>query len=103
MRPLPVARITDEIKPYGPDLAQNPLDFAVHADFYYIDAGEPLNHPLEALQYMEPNWYWCENAIAIMYFGYSKKRQGEPITCDCNIHGKQPRTSRCFGTAIHGD
>ena len=42
------------------------------ADFYYIDAGEPQEDPLEALPYMGPNWYWCENAEAIMHLGYSK-------------------------------
>ena len=73
IRPLPVASIVDEIKPYDPRLAHDPYDLSVEADFYYIDAGEPLDDPLEALPYMGPNWYWCENVLAIMHFGYSKK------------------------------
>ena len=71
--PLPVASITDEIKPYDPRLAHDPYDLSVEADFFYIDAEEPLDNPLEALPHMGPKWYWCENALAIMHFGYSKR------------------------------
>jgi len=40
--------------------------------FWYIDAGEPLDKPLEALPYMGPRWYWRANAEAILRHGYSK-------------------------------
>ena len=73
LRPLPVASITDEIKPYDPKSAPNHKNFADDADFYYTDAGEPPDDPLEALPYMGPNWYWRENALASMNYGYSKQ------------------------------
>ena len=53
--PLPVASITDEITPYPADATQNPREFCVLAHYYYIDAGEPLDNPLEALPYMVPD------------------------------------------------
>ena len=73
MRPLPVASITDEIKPYPVDATQDPHEFCVEADYYYIDAGEPLDGPLEGLPYMGPRWYWVDNADAVIIFGESKQ------------------------------
>ena len=43
---------------------------------YYIDAGEPLDDPLEALPYLGPNWYCWENAQAITLNGYAKAVDG---------------------------
>ena len=43
-----------------------------HSDFWFVDAGEPLDDPLQALPYMGPNWYWRDNAVAILRHGYSK-------------------------------
>ena len=71
--PLPVASIIDEPMPYNPELAKNPYNLHDDADFYYIDAGEPLDDPCEALPYTGPNWYWRENAFHILGFGRSKE------------------------------
>ena len=70
--PLPVASTTDEIEPYPVDPTQDPYEFCVQAHYYYVDVGEPLDNPLEALPYMGPRWYWVDNATAILHFGYSK-------------------------------
>ena len=63
--PMPVASIIDEPVPYDPKLAQGPYNLHDCADFYYIDAGVPLDDPCEALPYAGPSWYWHENAYAI--------------------------------------
>ena len=42
------------------------------ADFYWIDAGEPLDDPLASLLYDGPNWYSRQRAMAIMCFGESQ-------------------------------
>jgi hypothetical protein len=61
-----VASIVDTAKEWDPG----------KPDFYYIDAGEPLDHPLEALPYLGPNWYCRENTQAIRYHGYAKGVDG---------------------------
>ena len=71
--PLPVASIIDEPVPYNHELAKGPYDLHDCADFYYIDAGAPLDDPCEALPYTGPNWYWQENAQHILGFGRSKE------------------------------
>ena len=53
--PLPVASIVDDIEMYDASKAQGPLDLYGKADFYFIDAGEPLDDPIEALPYTGPN------------------------------------------------
>ena len=47
-------------------------DEITRADFYFIDAGEPLDGPLGSLLYSGPNWYSRERAIAIRTEGESK-------------------------------
>lgn len=69
---LPVASIIDEPVRYDPSGAKDPYHLYDCADFYYIDAGEPLDDPCDALPYAGPNWYWYENASAILGFGRSK-------------------------------
>ena len=56
--PLPVASIVDDIEMYDASKAQGPWDLYGKADFYFIDAGEPLDDPREALPHTGPNWYW---------------------------------------------
>ena len=58
--PLPVFHIVDNFQPHEPGKA---------ADFYYIDAGLPLEDPVLSLPYFGPGWYWCENYMAIMQAG----------------------------------
>ena len=70
--PLPVASIVDDIELYDDSKVQGPRDLCGNADFYFIDAGEPLDNPLEALPYTGPNWYWRENAEATLFFGMAK-------------------------------
>ena len=72
--PLPVASIIDEPKEYDYTLAEDATHLHDCADFYYIDAGEPLDDPFEALPYTGPNWYWHENAHHIL--GYGKSKEG---------------------------
>ena len=55
--PLHVASTIDEPKGYDSTLAQHATDLHDCADFYYIDAGEPLDDPCEVLPYTGPNWY----------------------------------------------
>ena len=81
---LPIFDILDEIKdfdqihaevdPNGVTKNANELweELYFEADFWYIDAGEPLDNPLAALPYMGPNWYWRQNANAIFLYGFSK-------------------------------
>ena len=77
--PLPVASIIDEPKEYDYILAEYASHLHDCADFYYIDAGEPLDDPFEALPYTGPNWYWHENAHHILGFGKIKRRSNQPI------------------------
>ena len=72
--PLPVASIIDEPKEYDYTLAKDPYDLHGCADFYYIDAGEPLDDPFEALPYTGPNWYWHDNAHHILGFLEDQKK-----------------------------
>ena len=44
--PLPIANVMDDIQPYDQE-----QDEITRADFYFIDAGEPLDGPLESLLY----------------------------------------------------
>ena len=69
--PLPVASIVDEPVQYDPADAAY-LNLQGCADFHYIDAGEPLGDPCDALPYTGPNWYWQANAAAIVLAGRSK-------------------------------
>ena len=62
--PLPIACVVDHIVP-GSHTCEDP-------DFYFIDAGEALDDPIEALPYLGPNWYWKFNARLILADGYSK-------------------------------
>ena len=64
--PLPVASIVDRVKQWD----DKNRDYK--ADFYYIDAGDPLDDPLEALPYLGPNFYARQNAFAILEAGYAK-------------------------------
>ena len=50
--PLPIANVVDTFQPYDEE-----HDEATRADFYFIDAGEPLDDPLASLLYSGPNWY----------------------------------------------
>ncbi len=78
--PLPVFHLTDCLHPgYEPG-----------ADFYYVSAGEvTTDNPIEALPYMGPGWYWCENFKAIMDSGRASQadvlvsiRAGEHVPAD---------------------
>jgi hypothetical protein len=69
-----VASIVDTIKEWDPDKPD------YKADSYYIDAGEPLDDPLEALPYLGPNWYCRLNAHRIVCDGYAKGVNG-PSRC----------------------
>ena len=55
-RPFPVATVLDVIE--KPDMRS-----LGHygADFYYVDAGPPIDDLLESLPYTGPAWYWCES------------------------------------------
>ena len=68
--PLPVASIVDKFEEWDSDKPD------YKADFYYIDAGEPLDDVLEALPYMGPNWYHRGNAHRIICDGYAKGVNG---------------------------
>ena len=70
--PLPVASVVDEIQEYDPSISDNEFELSIEADFYFIDAGEPLDNVLDALPYMGPNWYWRQNADAIVAIGFAK-------------------------------
>ena len=70
--PLPVASIIDEPVPYDPSDATYTRDRHDCADVYYMGTGAPLDDPCEALPYAGPNWYWHENAYAILGHGRSK-------------------------------
>ena len=74
--PLPVASIVDTIKQCDSDNWHS--DDIKKADFIYIDAGEPLDDPLEALPYLGPNWYSRPNAHCIIRYGKSKGQDGKP-------------------------
>ena len=64
MYPLPIASVIDRIVPFD-EMTQEP-------DFVYVDAGDPLDNPVDALPYLGPNWYWRHNGAMIMENGYSK-------------------------------
>ena len=61
--PLPVFTLVDTIQ----------SGHRNDADFYYIDAGDPVDEIREGAFYMGPHWYWKVNASAIMQFGRSKR------------------------------
>jgi len=65
---LPVANILDVLVPFNVDDTCSALD----GDFFYINAGEPLDDPLEALPYLGPGWYSYQSARAVCLEGYSK-------------------------------
>ena len=69
-KPLPMFHVIDNFEAFQPGKT---------ADFYYIDAGPPLEDPVKALPYLGPGWYWCENYTAIMQSKVSSSRGG-PIT-----------------------
>ena len=52
--PLPVASVVDELQQYGPSISDDEFQLSTTADFYFIDAGEPLDNPLDALPHMGP-------------------------------------------------
>ena len=64
---LPIANIVDTFEPYDAE-----QDEVARADFYYIDAGAPLDDPIASLLYHGPNWYSQERAMAIRIDGEAK-------------------------------
>ena len=71
---LPISRLLDEIVPilWNDENDDAVLEYIRNNHFLFVNAGEPLGNPLEALPYMGPNWYWTENAEAIFNHGLSK-------------------------------
>ena len=67
--PLPIANVTDTFAMYNPNEM---------ADFYWIDAGAPLDDPLASLLYVGPNWYSRPRAMAILCFGESQAGPIQP-------------------------
>jgi hypothetical protein len=76
---LPVFTLIDTIQP----------GYRNDADFYYIDAGDPVDKIREGAFYMGPKWYWKVNASAILRFGQSKR--GKITTSDvlCTLTASQ--------------
>ena len=59
--------MVDTFQPYDAEQVE-----VTRANFYFIDAGEPLDDPITSLLYHGPNWYSRERAIAIRLDGESK-------------------------------
>ena len=79
--PLPIANVADTFALYDPNEI---------ADFYWIDAGAPLDDPLASLLSVGRNWYSRQRAMVSLCFGESKsgltQHQHVQSTCTCSQH-----------------
>ena len=94
-RPLPVASILGEIVLYDVAKAQDPYDLYGNPDFYYIDAGEPLDDPREALPYTRLNW--VRNRYSNHAVWHGQKRRV------LHVRGERACTTQHSGEALGRD
>ena len=78
--PLPIASI---------------IDLHDCADLYYIDAGEPLDDPFEALPGTE-KWYWHEIAHHILGFRRSKEGRTNQSAIDFSFKASNRAEATCW-------